>query len=60
MLKSQSDIMDAATVGDVTITKTPIIVECSVVFTPGGGLLPGARITRNGDDQQSEPADSQR
>lgn len=60
VLGSQADIMDASTVGDVTITKTPIIVECSVVFTPGGGLLPGARITRNGDDQQSEPADSQR
>ena len=60
VLKSQTDITNAATAGDVTITKTPIIVECSVVFTPGGGLLPGARITRSGDDQQSEPADSQR
>lgn len=59
VLKSQTDIMDATTAGDVTITKTPIIVECSVVFTPGGGLLPGARITRSRDDQQSEPADSQ-
>ena len=53
VLKSQTDIMDAATAGDVTITKTPIIVECSVVFTPGGGLLPGARITRD-DEQRRE------
>jgi hypothetical protein len=53
-LKSQTDIEDAATAGDVTITKTPIIVECSVIFTPGGGLLPGSTITR-GDESQGEP-----
>jgi hypothetical protein len=46
VLTSQKDITDAASAGDVTIAKTPIIVECSVMFTPGGGLLPGARITR--------------
>jgi hypothetical protein len=55
VLKSQSDIDDAASAGDVTITKTPIIVECSVIFTPGGGLLPGAKITRN-EDQRGEPS----
>ena len=60
VLTSQTDIQNAASAGDVTITKTPIIVECSVVFTPGGGLLPGARITRSGDGQQSEPAGSER
>jgi hypothetical protein len=54
VLKSQTDITNAAAAGDVTIQKTPIIVECSVIFTPGGGLLPGARITRD-DDQQREP-----
>jgi hypothetical protein len=45
VLTSQADITNAAGAGDVTITKTPIIVECSVIFTPGGGLLPGARVT---------------
>lgn len=54
VLASQTDIENAASDGDVTITKTPIIVECSVIFTPGGGLLPGARITR-GDDREREP-----
>jgi hypothetical protein len=44
-LTSQNDILNAAANGEVTIQKTPIIVECSVIFTPGGGLLPGARIT---------------
>ena len=46
VLTSQTDITNAAAAGDVTITKTPIIVECSVIFTPSGGLLPDARITR--------------
>ena len=45
VLASQTDITRAAAAGDVTITKTPIIVECSVIFTSGGGLLPGARVT---------------
>jgi hypothetical protein len=54
VLTSQNDITDAASAGDVTIAKTPIIVECSVMFTPGGGLLPGARITR-GDEHVGEP-----
>ena len=54
VLKSQTDINDAASSGDVTVTKTPIIVECSVVFTPGGGLLPGARLLGD-EDQQREP-----
>jgi hypothetical protein len=46
VLTTQTAIEDAAAAGEVTIAKTPIIVECSVVFTTGGGLLPGARITR--------------
>jgi hypothetical protein len=45
ILTSQTDIEDAAAAGDVTVGKTPIIVECSVIFTPSGGLLPGARLT---------------
>jgi hypothetical protein len=59
VLTSQTDIQNAVGAGDVTMTKTPIIVECSVIFTPGGGLLPGARITRSDNEQQSEPAGSQ-
>jgi hypothetical protein len=47
-LTSQTDIETAANAGEVTITQTPIIVECSVIFTPSGGLLPGARLTRDG------------
>lgn len=49
-LTSQAEILKAASDGEVSITKTDITVECSVVFTPQGGLLPGARIV--GDDGQ--------
>jgi hypothetical protein len=56
VLTSQSEIESAARAGDITITKTPIIVECSVISTPGGGLLPGARIVRD-EDQQRKPGD---
>ena len=44
VLKSQADILAAVAAGDVTVQKTPIIVECSVVFTPQGGLLPLAKV----------------
>jgi hypothetical protein len=49
-LTSQAEILKAASDGEVSVTKTDITVECSVVFTPQGGLLPGARIV--GDDGQ--------
>jgi hypothetical protein len=51
VLTSQAQITDAANSGDVTVTKTPIIVECSVIFTPGGGVLPGARIISDGEQE---------
>ncbi|MGB8583019.1 MAG: hypothetical protein WCD47_19535 [Candidatus Sulfotelmatobacter sp.] len=47
-LTSEADILKAAAKHDVTIAKTPIIVECSVIFTPSGGLLPGATVTLSG------------
>jgi hypothetical protein len=53
VLTSQTDITNAADAGEVTMQKTPIIVECSVMFTPGGGLLPGARVAR-GDEQEGD------
>jgi hypothetical protein len=43
-LTSQADIATAAQNGFVSIQKTPIIVECSVIFTPRGGLLPLATV----------------
>ena len=46
-LTSQQDILNAQKNNEVTVTLAPIIVECSVIFTPRGGLLPGAEITVN-------------
>jgi hypothetical protein len=40
VLTSQADITTAAQNGFVSVQRTPIIVECSVIFTPRGGLLP--------------------
>lgn len=57
VLTSQTDITNAAAAGEVTIQKTPIIVECSVMFTPGGGLLPGSRVTPG--NQQKQQGDRQ-
>ena len=50
-LTSQADILQAASRSEITITKTPIIVECSVIFTPQGGLLPTANISIGDEDQ---------
>lgn len=44
-LTSQANIVAAEQQGLVTIQKTRIIVECSVIFTPRGGLLPDAKIS---------------
>lgn len=46
-LTSQQDILNAQKNKEVTVTLAPIIVECSVIYTPSGGLLPGAEITVN-------------
>ena len=45
ILKSESEIQAARTAGLIMITKTDIIVNCPVIFTPDGGLLPTAKIT---------------
>jgi hypothetical protein len=55
-LRSQAAIRAAARNGEVTIQKIPIIVECSVIYTRSGGLLPGARITGNDNDPGNRPA----
>lgn len=43
-LKSEEEILLAARAGFVTITKTNIVVNCPVVFTPYGGQLPTVKI----------------
>jgi hypothetical protein len=53
VLTSQADITTAAQNGFVSVQKTPIIVECSVIFTPRGGLLPLATVR----EDRAEEAD---
>jgi hypothetical protein len=58
-LTSQADIESAASARQVTVQRTPIVVECSVMFTPSGGTLPGARITGTDDSKNDRNKDSQ-
>ena len=43
-LKSEEEVLAAARAGFVTLTKTNIVVNCPVVFTPSGGQLPTVKI----------------
>jgi hypothetical protein len=44
-LKSEEDVLNAQSQGLVEIVKTNIVVNCPVIFTPYGGLLPTAKIS---------------
>ncbi len=53
LLKSSKDIADAAAAGDLLPgypLAIPVIVECSVIFTPEGGLLPKATVQESRPD----------
>jgi hypothetical protein len=43
-LKSEEEVLNAQSQGLVEIVKTNIVVNCPVIFTPFGGLLPTAKI----------------
>lgn len=44
VLKSEEEVLNAQSQGLVTILKTNIVVNCPVIYTPAGGLLPTAKI----------------
>ena len=48
VLRSEKAVKDAAANGMVTLVKTNIVVNCPVVYTPQGGVLPKAIITIQG------------
>ena len=50
LLTSEEEVLDAQSQGLVTIVKTNIVINCPVIYTPAGGLLPTARII--GDSEQ--------
>jgi hypothetical protein len=44
VLKSGVEVQAAQAAGNVMISKTNIIVNCPVIYTPLGGLLPGVTV----------------
>ena len=44
VLKSEEDVLSARDQGLLTIVKTNIVINCPVIYTPFGGLLPTAKI----------------
>jgi hypothetical protein len=45
-LKSEADVRAAESSRLVTVSKTNIVVNCPIVFTPEGGLLPGIELDK--------------
>lgn len=44
VLTSEEEVLDAQSRGLVTIDKTNIVINCPVIYTPSGGLLPNSKI----------------
>lgn len=49
VLRSEAEVLQAAARKEVTLVKTTIVVNCPVIFTPRGGLLPTARLLDDGE-----------
>ena len=58
LLTSEAAILGAEASGLVTISQKNIIVNCPVIFTPDGGLLPNAKIMigHRGDEERGSSA----
>ncbi len=50
-LKSEEEILSASKSGEVTLTKTQIIINCPIIFRPGAGKLPNVKIQFNTGDE---------
>src|SRR5579863_1115937 len=44
ILKSEEEVLDAQSKGLLDIVKANIVINCPVIYTPYGGLLPSAQI----------------
>jgi hypothetical protein len=44
VLKSEAEILDARSKGELTVTPTDIVVVCPVVYTTFGRRLPQAKV----------------
>jgi hypothetical protein len=55
VLKSEAEILDAQSKGELTVTPTNIVVLCPVIYTTFGGRLPQAKvILGSGKDSDDE------
>jgi hypothetical protein len=45
-LKSEADVLAAAGAKAVTVSKTNIVINCPILYTPAGGKLPGVEFER--------------
>ena len=45
LLRSEADVLAMRDAGQVTIQKTNIVVNCAVIYTPQGDVLPGSHIS---------------
>ena len=52
ILKSEEEVLNAQSQGLVEIVKTNIVLNCPVIYTPEGGLLPTAKIIGDYQNQQ--------
>lgn len=50
-LKSESELLNASARGEVTITKTNIVINCPIVAIPGLGKLPTVKVTLDRDER---------
>ncbi|MDQ2841514.1 MAG: hypothetical protein M3Y72_10855 [Acidobacteriota bacterium] len=53
-LRSEEEILAAKSEGEVTVTKTNVVINCPIIFTPEGGKLPNVKITFGGRDKDRE------
>ena len=44
VLTSEEDVLAAVAAGEVTLTKTNIVVNCPIIYSPQGGLFPQAHL----------------
>ena len=52
VLKSEEEVLNAQSQGLVEIVKTNIVLNCPVIYTPVGGLLPTAKIIGDYQNQK--------
>jgi hypothetical protein len=59
VLRSEAEILDAQSKGQLTVTPTNIVINCPVVYTTFGGRLPQAKvILGSGNDSDDETRDN--